>query len=452
MNQEKPIRLQSGPWSLEFEPWSGWVRCILLNGTEVVRAIYSVVRDENWATFPQRVTSFHITHGSSNYELTWSVEVEGPGFVWEGRASLNEDALEIVWIGISARSFRARRTGMCLLHPQELRGVSCRVVHSNGKVETGSFPQYIEPSQIFSEIQEIEYQVDNLNLSIGFQGEVFEMEDQRNWTDASFKTYCRPQAWPQPFQVTCNDKIRHAVRLSFDGIPVECNPPSDIVLTVGDSAIARPKIGTLSKEFDDDFDFVIAPGKPENWNQAGLGKLYVHGNQFVDLNCKRPDMSKWDGVAFPATPQVHALDERSIMENVHGLRDAVLSARKIASEKVVAVGPIRFRAECQGRDSRIDREIGPAWFLASILVLADAGAHAVCILEASDYKGAIRQALKLIMSETSIRLFRSSDPYRVMGFELKGSGSVLLNLQSQPTLTHFKEDVELGPYEIRLID
>ena len=35
--------------------------------------------------------------------------------------------------------------------------------------------------------------------TIDMQGEVFEMEDQRNWTDASFKTYCRPLVPPPPF-------------------------------------------------------------------------------------------------------------------------------------------------------------------------------------------------------------------------------------------------------------
>lgn len=29
-----------------------------------------------------------------------------------------------------------------------------------------------------------------------FEGDVFEMEDQRNWTDASYKTYCTPWGCP----------------------------------------------------------------------------------------------------------------------------------------------------------------------------------------------------------------------------------------------------------------
>ena len=34
-----------------------------------------------------------------------------------------------------------------------------------------------------------------------FNGETFEMEDQRNWTDASFKTYCTPLSLPYPIKI-----------------------------------------------------------------------------------------------------------------------------------------------------------------------------------------------------------------------------------------------------------
>ena len=33
-----------------------------------------------------------------------------------------------------------------------------------------------------------------IELKLLFEGDLFEMEDQRNWTDASFKTYCTPQS------------------------------------------------------------------------------------------------------------------------------------------------------------------------------------------------------------------------------------------------------------------
>jgi hypothetical protein len=43
-------------------------------------------------------------------------------------------------------------------------------------------------------------------------GDVFEMEDQRNWTDASFKTFCTPLSLPYPAQLRKGDIIRQRIR------------------------------------------------------------------------------------------------------------------------------------------------------------------------------------------------------------------------------------------------
>jgi hypothetical protein len=49
------------------------------------------------------------------------------------------------------------------------------------------------------------------------EGDTFEMEDQRNWSDASYKTYVRPLARPWPYTLPKGVKFAQAVRLSFAG-------------------------------------------------------------------------------------------------------------------------------------------------------------------------------------------------------------------------------------------
>ena len=39
------------------------------------------------------------------------------------------------------------------------------------------------------------------------QGDIFEMEDQRNWTDASYKTYVRPLALPWPYTLPAGTEL-----------------------------------------------------------------------------------------------------------------------------------------------------------------------------------------------------------------------------------------------------
>jgi hypothetical protein len=77
-------------------------------------------------------------------------------------------------------------------------------------------------------------------------GETFEMEDQRNWTDASYKTYCRPLEKPFPFEVRAGDWIEQTVEIRLLG---EATPRGlsrgDAVptLEMGTTPLSRPAIG-----------------------------------------------------------------------------------------------------------------------------------------------------------------------------------------------------------------
>jgi D-apionolactonase len=50
-----------------------------------------------------------------------------------------------------------------------------------------------------------------------FEGDLFEVEDQRNWTDASFKTYCTPIGLGYPHSIQQGQKIRQLVTLTTQG-------------------------------------------------------------------------------------------------------------------------------------------------------------------------------------------------------------------------------------------
>jgi hypothetical protein len=50
----------------------------------------------------------------------------------------------------------------------------------------------------------------------------FEMEDQRLWTDASFKTYVRPLAWRWPYSIGAGERLEQRVRLTFEPAQQGC--------------------------------------------------------------------------------------------------------------------------------------------------------------------------------------------------------------------------------------
>ena len=85
-------------------------------------------------------------------------------------------------------------------------------------VEAGEFPRYVAPHQPFVDMQSISWEIaSGLHAEMEFQGDVFEMEDQRNWTDASYKTYSTALRIPYPVEVREGSVIRQSVRISLHG-------------------------------------------------------------------------------------------------------------------------------------------------------------------------------------------------------------------------------------------
>src|SRR5262249_8671530 len=52
-------------------------------------------------------------------------------------------------------------------------------------------------------------------LDLAFTGDLFELEDQRNWGDASFKTYCTPLRAGFPRTIAKGDAIAHSLDMRF---------------------------------------------------------------------------------------------------------------------------------------------------------------------------------------------------------------------------------------------
>ena len=70
------------------------------------------------------------------------------------------------------------------------------------------------------------------------EGDTFEMEDQRNWTDASYKTYVRPLALPWPYTLASGAALDQSVTLTVSG-----DPPPRAAAETGVRIEARRKAG-----------------------------------------------------------------------------------------------------------------------------------------------------------------------------------------------------------------
>jgi hypothetical protein len=71
------------------------------------------------------------------------------------------------------------------------------------------------------------------------------MEDQRNWTDASYKTFSTPLRLPFPVEIPQGAYVRQSIAIRVEGLPKRSRPrpPAHPVITFGDHALPLPRIG-----------------------------------------------------------------------------------------------------------------------------------------------------------------------------------------------------------------
>lgn len=210
--------------ALSFD-WEGpALRCVTWRGTELVRLISSPVRGVDWGTLDERLLGEEsrlratcwrherrtsVAQGDQQARVTLSIEATGDA----------ERARVVVVTEIeSPTGLDTNRAGLCLLHPLEgVRDRPMRIQDSAGDWHTITMPgaDEIRPDQPVRDLVGSEQRIGSARLAIRFDGEIFEMEDQRNWTDASYKTYCRPLSAPRPFRLTPHAPLRQTITLDI---------------------------------------------------------------------------------------------------------------------------------------------------------------------------------------------------------------------------------------------
>jgi hypothetical protein len=239
--------LRAGRLTLMFD--AGRLRYICIGEHELLRGIYAAVRDHNWATIPGSLSDVQIDAEADSFRIHFTSDHQSPGihFVWRGEiVGANDNTLRFTFDGEALTSFMRNRVGFCVLHPADAAGKPVRIEHTSGSSEVGVFPTAISPHQPFTDICVMTYEATpGLYAETRMEGDTFETEDQRNWTDASFKTYCTPLSQPYPALIEAGTRIRQTIILSVRGALPEIKT-SDTALRLSiDTSAAKPlpKIG-----------------------------------------------------------------------------------------------------------------------------------------------------------------------------------------------------------------
>ena len=251
-----PIPLRAGPVSMVFDAENVFLRYIRVGKHEVLRGINAPVRNENWATIAPKVSNLKVAQHNNSFDVTFDVACQRDDidFRWNGTISGNEKGeVQFTFDGTAHSAFKKNRIGFCVLHGPSAAGQPWVLETVDGKKLNGQFPMHISPHQPAKNLKAITHQVaDGVHARIAFEGDIFEMEDQRNWTDASFKTYCTPLEKPYPVQISNGAKISQQITISIDGEVSNAATTSErTVLTVGKRKSPLPLLGVqVSSEID----------------------------------------------------------------------------------------------------------------------------------------------------------------------------------------------------------
>ncbi|MFW5831749.1 MAG: hypothetical protein ACOCVA_05835 [Prolixibacteraceae bacterium] len=243
------MKLQTSNFTAQYE--KGALRYVKSGKIEVLRMIYSAVRDSNWGTLNPKIIKEEFENRANGFQLKVWIKYQEKDIEFEAffRITGKENRLEFEMEGDAKSDFLTNRIGFCVLHPiKECAGKTCTVFHPDGTFENAIFPELISPDQPMKNVSGLEWNpAKGLKAKLNFSGNVFEMEDQRNWSDASYKTYCRPLELPFPYQVKKGEKIRQKIILEIQGHPQQETKNDCISFRIDEKKRFKiPEIGVCS--------------------------------------------------------------------------------------------------------------------------------------------------------------------------------------------------------------
>jgi len=541
---------------------NGALRYIRYNNVELIRMIYFVVRDENWGSIFPEITWLEPETNISTFRISFKATCQRDNIIveWDGLITGDANNLEFMIHGHVLSNFLRNRIGFCVLHPiHNCVGQPVIIHHPQGESETGKFPEHIAPHQPFKDIAGMQWEVEGVESTLRFEGDIFECEDQRNWLDASYKTYCTPLEVPFPVQVNPGDEIRQHISMHIrenkPGIKSQASPTlqlkllpnyrtpvpaiglesNEATLSVQDKSLlqqlpcnhlrveARMHEVSWQEGFQKRLDQVKALDLPvslvlfmeKNSKQALNNLVYINGQinklqeiilidvnrstvqpeylddvltmvqnafpgipvgggtdmYFTELNRSRPPAGRLDFLTFSVNPQVHAIDDLSLIENLETIPHVIESAHIISQHKPLHVSPVTLRprfnpvatsndddAQLMKVDHRQNTLFNAVWSLGSFKHFAQSGVKKITYFQTVGAEGIMDKGSKFPVFEAFQALLhykggqiihtQSSHPLRFDGMILEKNGKSMLFLMNYSD-RDIKIETPVGKVELK---
>jgi len=238
--------LRAGPLTLALRAGRLWH--VNLGDTEVWHGVAFLFRDADWGTpapvidrcessiSPRTFLIRCAGHFPTAPAIDFRLDVEGT----------NAGVVRVSGEAVPRGDIATNRLGICVMHPMALAGARIDVEHVDGRSSQSTFPTLIPPWPPFMLVRAIRHEYAAGRWArCTFAGDAFEFEDQRNNSDASFKTYNRSNMMPRPYLLRAGVPIRQAVELALESpsARVRARRDAPIAVRIGADTGVLPSIG-----------------------------------------------------------------------------------------------------------------------------------------------------------------------------------------------------------------
>ncbi len=274
---EAPIVLTAG--SLEATLDAGNLRYIKVGGIEALRGVAFLSRNRNWATYSPEISDLKIERTSDGFTVTYEAlcRDDEQSFRYSARIEGRADgSLTFEADGEALTDFVTNRTGFVVLHALHgVVGEPLTVEHTDGKIVESRFPALIDPDCPFRDVRALTHEIaPGVKVTCRMEGDAYEMEDHRNWMDASYKTYVRPLALPWPYTIAKGEKAPQRVTLKVEGAPAAAaSDGSEVAVSIGPAnGKMMPRLGLAVPAENAE----TALARAETLKAVGAGFLVCH--------------------------------------------------------------------------------------------------------------------------------------------------------------------------------
>ncbi|HEX7811579.1 MAG TPA: hypothetical protein VF460_06690 [Burkholderiales bacterium] len=433
--------LNAGPMTVEFD--NGQLRYLKVDGIEVLRAVGFLIRDRNWGTATPEISNLKIDQRADGFTVSFHAvcRIESQELSYDAKIDGSKDG-NLVFTGtaVPKTDFLTARTGFVVLHPLKgVAGFPLEIEHVDGKVEKGKFPELVNPIQPVLNIRALTHEVaPGLKATVRMEGDTFEMEDHRNWTDASFKTYVRPLVLPWPYTLKAGEPVSQAIKVTLSGAARGGKAPAGKTVEVKLGAVSRDTLqpvglGVPAEEIEHavrQLDllklaaprFLVCPIDPRQ--EHGLKELYGYrvlseqtgaeavlevivesADQFRQELQELADMVKRSGIRLSALAVVPAGDLKSVLPG--GPRPPAPALKDLYAAARAAFPGVRLGGGMFSFFTELNRKRPPAESLDFVV-------NSTCpIVHAADDRSVMETLEALPYQITTARSFIGKTAYRI---------------------------------------